>query len=401
MTQTTSQPDRPAEEKEKGAQTMQSVFGRHIARGQRWIAAGALATVALVVALTVGSSGTAAVHGRSAAHPRGHVLSSTCGGPTGTAFVADAGYDAFSQINTANCAVVQNGGYNVGDPQVPGDPGDYNYSSTDEGVIATGGNLWFADTGSSNVAIINIASLNPSDYNPNETLVNTGFNPEALAATPDGSEVWVTDTGPQTNASSPSDVDVISTTTDTVTSVIPLSGAPSNIAFSPNGDYAYVTTSTGLAVFDVASKSLITEIGGLDDPHGVAVSPDGSLVYVTEAGNDTVAVIDAATNSVSQTIGVGSLPWQVLFAPNGATAYVADPDSNQVSVIDVATSAVSATISVPDDPDALALTTDASELWVGENSGGAIGVIDTGTDTLEASIALGTAYEPTGIVIVG
>jgi hypothetical protein len=52
---------------------------------------------------------------------------------------------------------------------------------------------------------------------------------------------------------------------------------------------------------------------------------------------------------------------------------------------------------------ALALTSDsaASELWVGENAGSAIGAIDTASDTLESTTALGTAYAPTGIVIVG
>jgi YVTN family beta-propeller protein len=153
----------------------------------------------------------------------------------------------------------------------------------------------------------------------------------------------------------------------------------------------------------VATEKPITSIQGFDDPHGVAVSPNGALVYVTNADSNTVSVVEATTNTVTGTIAVGSLPWQVLFAPGGGTAYVADSDSNQVSVIDVATSSVAATIPVSDDPDALALTSDpaASELWVGENAGGAIGVIDTASNTLESTIALGTAYEPTGIVIVG
>ncbi|HTW99790.1 MAG TPA: DUF5074 domain-containing protein [Acidimicrobiales bacterium] len=388
---------------EKGRHAMHAPFGGPLRRHQSTRALGALAAAGLVAGLVAGlPTGKAPGPRPEVAAARGHLLSSSCAGPSGTAFVADAGYDAFSQIDTATCTVVPNGGYNVGDTEVPGDSGDYNYSSTDKGVIATGGNLWFADTGTSDVAIISIAGLSPSDYNPAETLVDTGLDPEALAATPDGSEVWVADTGPQTGPSSPSSIDVISTSNDTVIASIPLAGSPGNIAFSPNGDDAYVTTSTGVAVFDVASRSLAGEIRGLDQAEGVAVSPNGQVVYVTEAGSNEVAEIDTATNAVTRTITVGSMPWQVVFSPSGSTAYVADPDSNQVSVIDVSTSTVSATVSVPDDPDALALSTDAaaSELWVGENAGGTVAVVDTATNTVTSTIALGTAYEPTGIAIV-
>jgi YVTN family beta-propeller protein len=229
------------ETEERGEHAMHLQI-RRLAQGRRSrFVSGAVIGAGLAAALVLGVIGTGGVSGTGAAAPKDHaavhgrVLLNECGGPTGTAFVADAGYDAFSQINTANCAVVQNGGYNVGDTEVTGDSGDYNYSSTDEGVIATGGNLWFANAGTNDVAVIDIASLDPSDYNPTETLINTGFNPQSLAATPNGAEVWVTDTGPETSPSSPSDVDVIDTSTKKVVATIPISGAPSNIAFSPNG----------------------------------------------------------------------------------------------------------------------------------------------------------------------
>ncbi len=37
-----------------------------------------------------------------------------------------------------------------------------------------------------------------------------------------------------------------------------------------------------------------------DAPFGAAVSPDGTRVYVTNIGDDTVSVIDTATNTVSR-----------------------------------------------------------------------------------------------------
>ena len=65
--------------------------------------------------------------------------------------------------------------------------------------------------------------------------------------TPDGSQVWVADTGPQTGEPSLGAISVISTATDTVTATLPLPGPiPGTIAFSPSGATAYVTTGDGL-----------------------------------------------------------------------------------------------------------------------------------------------------------
>ena len=54
------------------------------------------------------------------------------------------------------------------------------------------------------MAVIDTSNLDPKNYNPSETLINVGLFPQDLAVTPDGKQVWVADTGPQTSPSSPS-----------------------------------------------------------------------------------------------------------------------------------------------------------------------------------------------------
>jgi len=319
--------------------------------------------------------------------------------------VADAGWDGFSAIDTANCDIVQT--YNVGDTQVPGDPGDYNYSSTDEGVAIYGSTLYFADAGNDTVAVIDSATLDPSNYNPAETLIHVGFDPEDLAVTPDGTQLWVADTGPQTGPSSPSGISVISTATDKVTANMHLAGGPSEIAFSPSGATAYVTTAEGLWVINTATRHVITVIRGLGDPHGVAISPDGKTVYVTNTSAGVVDVIDAATNGVTGTIKVGEMPWQLVVSRSGGKVYVADADSDAVSVIDTGTGKVMSTIPDTGDPDTLALTPGGAQLWVGGLTSAIVTVFSTATDNPVGSINLGDygansgdGYEPTGMVLV-
>ena len=109
--------------------------------------------------------------------------------------MSDAGWDGFTAIDTATCDIIQT--YNVGDRQVPGDAGDYDYDSTNEGVAIHGSTLYFADAGNSTVAVIDTTKLDPKNYNPDEKLINVGLFPESLAVTPDGKQVWSADTGPR------------------------------------------------------------------------------------------------------------------------------------------------------------------------------------------------------------
>lgn len=57
---------------------------------------------------------------------------------------------------------------------------------------------------------------------------------------------------------------------------------------------------------DTAAVTATVEVGM--GAHGVVVSEDGSLVYVTNTLEDTVSVVDAATRQVTATIPVGDAP---------------------------------------------------------------------------------------------
>ena len=93
------------------------------------------------------------------------------------------------------------------------------------------------------------------------------------------------------------------------------------------------------------------------EPEGVAVSPDGSTVYVANTGNGDVSVISTATDTVTATIGtIGSAPVGVAVSRDGRTAYAANAASDDVLVISTATNTVTATIPVGTAPFAVAAT---------------------------------------------
>lgn len=397
--------------------------GPHLIRHRApvaWIAVAGL-TVAATLAAMVGVGVIGGQRGRadasgSASSRHARLLTTSCTGPTGTLFVAEAGYDAVGIIDTATCAYT--GTYNVGDTAVSNQPTDTNYASTDEAVAAVGKDLYFADAGTSDVAVVTssvFATLPTGDYTPPETLIDVGFFPEDLAATPNGAQVWVTDTGPQTGTTGSHSggtvpftaISVITTTSNTVVGTVQLSTPPQAVAFSPNGQFAYVTTGNELLVIDVAEQRVVGHVNGLEGAHGVAVSPDGQDVYVTDSGAGTVSVIDASSLRVSRTVTVGQLPWTVVLSSNGDTAYVADPDSDAVSVVDTSTGGVS-TVTIAGDPESLALSPGGTTLWVGEGEGSHVAVVTTSSDAQVGAVELGFSgpqsgdgLEPTGLAFIG
>jgi YVTN family beta-propeller protein len=366
----------------------------------------AIAGAAAVLICAGGVAGGLAATSGSAAHAAAQhatLTASSCGGPAGAAYVADPGYQGFTAVDTSDCAIIQT--YNVDDLAVPGDSGDYNYTGSDEGLALSGNNLYFAVTALNNVAVINTTTLDPSDYNPAETLIHVGFMPSALAATPDGSQVWVADTGPQT-ASTLWDVAVINTATNTVTARFRPIGDPTDIAFSPNGAQAYVTTSNGLYVYNTANRKQVAFIPGLGSPKSVAVSPNGSDVFVTETDSNALATISTATDQVVNTTQVGDEPWDVVVSSNSSTVYVANPDSDSISVVNAATGQVENTWTVPGAPDALGLTPNGQQLWVTGDDSGDITTIKVSTGHRVGVTNLGgygansgDGLSPTGLVL--
>jgi YVTN family beta-propeller protein len=144
-------------------------------------------------------------------------------------------------------------------------------------------------------------------------------------------------------------VTVLDAATNKVTTTIPVApttNAP-GLAASPDGRRVYVTNeiSGNVPVIDTATDKVIATIP-VADSTSAAVSPDGTKVYIQNRGNH-VAVVNAATNTVITGTGFinGGL-FGVSVTPDGRKVFVANFDGNTVSVIDTATDAVVATIPV-------------------------------------------------------
>ena len=89
-----------------------------------------------------------------------------------------------------------------------------------------------------------------------------------------------------------------------------------------------------VTVIDTASNSVVTSIIAAGGTFGIAVTPDGKQVWVTNSSADSVSVINTADNAVIGNIQVQRIPLGLALTPDGRRAYVANSNSNSVSVID-------------------------------------------------------------------
>jgi YVTN family beta-propeller protein len=102
----------------------------------------------------------------------------------------------------------------------------------------------------------------------------------------------------------------------------------------------------------------------------VAVSSDGSKVYIANQSSGTISIIDAATNTVTATISVGGIsadPNGVAITPDGRKVFVAIPAFNTVAVIATGTNTVTM-IAVGIEPIDVAVNPDGSKVYASNRS---------------------------------
>jgi YVTN family beta-propeller protein len=245
-------------------------------------------------------------------------------------------------------------------------------------------------------------------------------------------------------------VSVIDTSTDSVVATVPVGNQPYDVAVLPNGAKVYVSNSSvsnpaqgSVSVIDTATNTVTTTVTGqlsqssFQASPGLAVSPDGTRIYVSEEGENTVAIIDTTTDTVVAHILTGAdhrglavhpsgsplyvanftdavwvhdttapsyahigtasngggyaggFPTAVVVNPAGTTYYISGlrfPGS--IAVADVATNVITATIG-----DSwfglLAISSDGRRLYAPDSRSNDLAIIDTASNTIAATVPVG------------
>ncbi len=175
-----------------------------------------------------------------------------------------------------------------------------------------------------------------------------GKRPRGIQASPDGKSLYVALSGsppagpgvdpktlppPDRNADGIGEVDA---DTYKLKRIIHAGADPEQLAVSADGTRLYVANedTETLSVVDVASGKVVAAVKVGEEPEGVTIRPDGKVVYVTSEGDGAVFAIDTETNKLIKRIPVGPRPRSIGFLPDGSRGYVSLENQGAIAVFD-------------------------------------------------------------------
>jgi YVTN family beta-propeller protein len=256
-------------------------------------------------------------------------------------------------------------------------------------------------------------TINGTGFSPTTSANNVIFN-GALASVSGNNLTSLVANAPLAATSGPVTVQVGAATSNPLSfTVLPpnadpggvLGDLPGNqgirgVAMTPDGLRIYVTnpTSNTLTALDVANAQAITSITVGSRPQSVAILPDGSRAYVANTGSNNVSIVDVKPSSgtyhqVLKTIPVDAGPIDVEISPLGPTVYVLNQAAGTMSVIDATTGdatfdQVTTTVNTGSGGTHISISVDGSHAYVTNSQGFA--VVDLTTDQVTTTVKLGS-----------
>jgi YVTN family beta-propeller protein len=198
---------------------------------------------------------------------------------------------------------------------------------------------------------------------------------------------------------------------------VTLGDRPLGIALSPDGRTMLVSndgqSTQSLTVIDRAS-GIVRQSIDYAAPEalfvGLALSPDGTQAFASAGGNNKIRVYDLADQQLTETASIplptppgaggrrtNPYPCGLAIAPDGGTLYVAENLGNALSFIDLSTRSVTATVPVGANPYAVVLSEDGTKAYVSNWGEQSVSVVDTLNRRVLQSVRVGT--HPSALVL--
>lgn len=197
--------------------------------------------------------------------------------------------------------------------------------------VTPGGLALVANSLDGTISVINLSSRTVVRTIPLPLVNNQMMQPNAIVVAPDGSRAYVA-----------SHVDLpgsfvfildLNTMTFTGTS-IPVGAFPAGMAITPDGSQLWVSSrgDSRVDVFDTATNENIAGYG-IVLATGVAINPTGTRAYLASgiAPGGSITVVDTSTFSTVANIPVGDLPHTVAVTSTGRHVFVTNAQSNSIT----------------------------------------------------------------------
>lgn len=138
-----------------------------------------------------------------------------------------------------------------------------------------------------------------------------------------------------------------------------------DLVFKADGSVGYVTDEADVAVIDPVTNTISGRFSAGASPSHLALSADGTRLFVANAVGNSISVVNTATRTVTATIALPFRAWEMALAPDGTRLYaLAGLELASVYVVDLGTMAVTATITTEARPHHLTVHPDGSRLYL-------------------------------------
>jgi YVTN family beta-propeller protein len=160
----------------------------------------------------------------------------------------------------------------------------------------------------------------------------------------------------------------------------------------------YIARANRIMVVDTQSGKLITEIGGLQHTHGIALDDKGQMGYISDGGAGSVLAFNRSTFKVIATIPAGKNPDAILFEPTKRLVFAFNGGSKDVTVIDTSSNKVIDTIPLPGKPE-FSATDGSGNVFVNIEDTNQLLHISAATMNVTATWSLAPCKAPSGLAI--
>ncbi|HEV8597751.1 MAG TPA: beta-propeller fold lactonase family protein [Gemmatimonadales bacterium] len=129
-------------------------------------------------------------------------------------------------------------------------------------------------------------------------------------------------------------------------------------------------------------------------PHGLAITADGSKVYIASDKTGNFQVIDARSGRITGQIPIGNDPNQMTLSKDGRFAYVPMRGESKIAVVQLDPLRLLKKLPAPAGPHDAYTSADGSRIYIGAQYGSAITVIDPATQSVLHNIPTPAGARP-------
>jgi YVTN family beta-propeller protein len=247
---------------------------------------------------------------------------------------------------------------------------------------------YVSNSGTNTVTVLDLVNIRL------DRIIQVGFHPSGLAASPTRNEIYAVNSGSGT-------VSVIDAEKNEVAATIPVHREPYSISVDTEGKRGYVANSGSntVSVIDLPGRRVLATVGVGEQPGFARVSPDGSAIAVSNHRGNSVSVIDPVSLKVRSVWEGCPGATDIAILPDSSKAFIACSGGHQVMVVGLARAAAGATAVQPDrliafldvgrTPVHLALKPDGGEIFVSNFDSNTISEIATGSNEVGGTYLVG------------